>query len=94
MMEHSTAYSSMALSVWLAASGAGLVHSSESCVHQANRTIGHRFADVNRSRHLSQFLANETEVGNGFAERLALPGIGDRVVRESYASRLRTWRRA
>ena len=79
MMEHSTAYSSIALRM---VSGF-LSMSARARVHHADRAVDHRLAGVDADRHLRQLLANQAEVRDALAESLALFGIGNRILQRS-----------
>ena len=79
MMEHSTAYSSIALRT---ASGLCSIV-GERRVHHADGAIDHRLAGVEPGRHLRQLLADQAEVGDALAEGLALLGVGDGMLQRS-----------
>src|SRR5467141_4103473 len=66
--------------------GAGLIDIGKRDVHHANGAVDQRLADIDQRRHVGQLLAHQTEVGDDFAEGLALLGIGDGVFQRDTAS--------
>ncbi len=74
--------------------GAGFVHFVERDVHHAHGAIDERLAHVDQSRHVGQLFAHQAEVGDHFAERLALLGISDRVLQRKPRARRHTSRPA
>ena len=86
MMEHSTAYSSIALQHLLGGIAGRFVDLAESGVHHAYGAIDERFAHIEERRHVGDFFANQAEVGDDFVERLALLGVADRVLQRNAAT--------
>ena len=76
MMEHSTAYSSMAFSVWRAASGVALLTSPSVVfiIPTVRYTMDSLYAD--KHRHVGQFFAHQPKVLN---DGLAKPHAGGRI---------------
>ena len=94
MMEHSTAYSSMALRVSLMASAPDLSTVGEREIHHSNGPIDERFSDEEQHGHIGDFFAHQAEIADRLAEGFTLLGIADGILQRDAARHRRTSRPA